>query len=284
MLAWLRLLGFLVVMKLVSRKPIWSLLVVAAVLGGLLAPRAARAVTTIFFNSSQTTNMVSTNASSDTISSEGYLFTYTRDKLFTGGTSNVIGRPVRVSWPDGLEAQYVTTLTNKARITVRRVDGAVFDLTAFSAKLLANAGAGRAIEIVPLLNGQEPLNDPLYFDVSGNYGNVFSYDTSPNHLGTTVALTNYDTYMINLTLDYALISLTVVDASLPPPALDIFRLDAATIELSWPTNAAGYALEFTTDLSTHAWSPVTNDVTRFGDLFSVQMGTTDAQRLYRLRK
>ena len=59
---------------------------------------------------------------------------------------------------------------NKAKITVRRVDGAVFDLTAFSAKLLANAGAGRAIEIVPFLNGQEPLNDPLYFDVSGNYG------------------------------------------------------------------------------------------------------------------
>jgi len=271
-------------MKLVFRRRIRSLLIAAAVLGSLFVPHAARAVTTIFFNSSQTTNLVSTNASSDTISSAGYLFTYTRDKLFTGGTSNVIGRPVRVFWPDGLEAQYVTTLTNKARITVRRVDGAVFDLTAFSAKLLANAGAGRAIEIVPLLNGQEPLNDPLYFDVSGNYGNVFSYDTSPNYLGTTAALTNYDTYVINLTLDYALMSLTVVDASLPPPTLDIFQLDAATIELSWPTTAAGYALESTTNLSAHAWSPVTNDVTQLGDLFSVQLETTDERRLYRLRK
>ena len=284
MSVWLRLLGFLVVMKLVFRRRIRSLLIAAAVLGSLFVPHAARAVTTIFFNSSQTTNLVSTNASSDTISSAGYLFTYTRDKLFTGGTSNVIGRPVRVFWPDGLEAQYVTTLTNKARITVRRVDGAVFDLTAFSAKLLANAGAGRAIEIVPLLNGQEPLNDPLYFDVSGNYGNVFSYDTSPNYLGTTAALTNYDTYVINLTLDYALMSLTVVDASLPPPTLDIFQLDAATIELSWPTTAAGYALESTTNLSAHAWSPVTNDVTQLGDLFSVQLETTDERRLYRLRK
>ena len=67
-----------------------------------------------------------------------------------------------------------------------------------------NAGAGRAIEIVPLLNGQEPLNDPLFFDVSGNYGMEFSYDTSPNYLGTTAALINYDACVINLTLDYAL--------------------------------------------------------------------------------
>ena len=50
------------------------------------------AVTTVFFNSGQVTNLVSANATSDTISSEGYLFTCTRDKLFTGGTTNVTGR------------------------------------------------------------------------------------------------------------------------------------------------------------------------------------------------
>ena len=136
----------------------------------------------MFFNPDQVATPAGTGVTTDTISCEGYLFTYTRDKLFTGGGSEPIGRPVRIPWPDGIEAQYVTAGPNptKAQITVRRVDGGVFDLTSFTAKLLANAGAGRAIEIVPLLNGEEPLNDPLYFDVSGNYGMEFSYDTSPN--------------------------------------------------------------------------------------------------------
>jgi len=176
-------------------------------------PSASAAQVTVFFNSSQVATLVATNTTSDTISSEGYLFTYTRDKLFTGGVglTNPIGRPVRIPWPVGVEAQYVTAGPNpgNAKITVARVDGAVFDLTALTAKLLANAGAGRAIEIVPLLNGQEPLNDPLYFDVSGNYGSEFSYDTSPNYLGTTAALTNYDAYVINLSLDFALVALTL---------------------------------------------------------------------------
>jgi len=182
-----------------------------------LVPYVAAAHITVFFNPSQIATLVATNTTSDTISSEGYLFTYTRDKLFTGGVglTNPIGRAVRIPWPEGVEAQYVTSGPNpaKAKITVQRVDGAVFDLTALTAHLLANAGAGRAIEIVPLLNGQEPLNDPLYFDVSGNYGMEFSYDTSPNYLGTTAALTNYDAYVINLTLDYALTALTLESAA-----------------------------------------------------------------------
>jgi hypothetical protein len=171
----------------------------------------------VFFDPSQVATLVTTGTTSDTISSEGYLFTYTRDKLFTGGVglTNPVGRAVRIPWPDGVEAQYVTSGPNpgNAKITLRRVDGAVFDLTSFTAHLLANAGAGRAIEIVPLLNGEEPLNDPLYFDVSGNYGNEFSYDTTPNYLGTTAALTNYDAYVINLTLDYALTALTLESAA-----------------------------------------------------------------------
>ena len=251
----------------------------------VLGSGAVRAATTWFFDASQTTNLVATNTTSDTISSEGYWFTYTRDKFFTGGTTNPPGRYVRIFWPDGLEAQYVTAGPNpgKARITVRRVDGAVFDLTAFTAKLLANAGAGRAIEIVPLRNGEEPLNDPLYFDVSGNYGSEFSYDTSPNYLGTTVALTNYDAYVISLTLDYALMSLTVVDASIPPPALAISQVDVGLIEISWPANAVDYALEFATNLSAPVWDPVTNSVTIQGDRFTVQLATGDIQQLYRLR-
>jgi hypothetical protein len=249
----------------------------------------ARAVTTVFFDTSQTTNLVATGTTSDTVSSEGYLFTYTLDKLFTGGTTNILGRSVRVKWPDGLEAQYVTTTTNKATVTVSRLDGAVFDMPAFSVKLLANPGAGRAIEIVPFLNGEEPLNDPLVFDVSGGYyGSVHSFDTStPSYIGSTAGLTNYDGYKITLTLDFALTALTVVDASLPPPPdpfVAIAPLGGGVIELSWPTNAADYALESSTNLTTQVWSPVTNTAALVGDQFAVQLETVEPHQVYRLRK
>ena len=183
-----------------------------AILAGLL-PNEATAGITVYFNPNQVATPVENGTTWDTISSEGYLFTYTRDKLFTGGGTDPIGRPVQISWPDGVEAQYVTAgpTPGKATITVRRVDGGVFDLTSFTAHLLANAGAGRAIEIVPMLNGQEPFNDPFYFDVSGYYGQEFSYDTSPNPLGSTAPLVNFDTYIIRLTLDYALTALTLTD-------------------------------------------------------------------------
>lgn len=191
---------------------------VVAVLAGLLAASAATAAVTVFFNPAQVAAPVETGITSDTISCEGYLFTYTRDKLFTGGIGpDPIGRSVRVPWPAGIEAQYVTTgpVLAKASITISRVDGAVFDLTSFTAKLLANAGAGRAIEIVPKLGGEEPFPDPFVFDVTGNYGMSFSYDTSPNPWGSTAPLTGYDTYVVNLTLDYALTALTLTDASAP---------------------------------------------------------------------
>jgi hypothetical protein len=206
----------------------------ALVLAGLsaLLSQEAAAGLTVFFSPDQDSVLVGSGTTSDTFSCEGYLFTCSRDKLFTGGGSDTIGRQIRVPWPDGVEAQYVTAGPNpdKARITVRRVDGAIFDLTSFTAKLLANACAGRAIEIVPMLDGEEPLNDPLYFDVSGHYGQEFSYDTSPNPLGSTAALVGYDTYRISLTLDYALTALTASDdvpsAVLDPPAdsLDGLRL------------------------------------------------------------
>lgn len=209
-----------------------------AILGIMLASAVcvepATAGVAVFFNPGQVATLISTGTTSDTISSGGYRFTYTRDKLFTGGVglTNPIGRSVRVPWPSGIEAQYVTSGPNpaKASITVRREDGAVFGIHAFTAQLLANAGAGRAIEIVPLLNGEEVLPDPLYFDVSGMYGQKFSYDASPNHLGSTAALTGYDSYKINLTLDYALTALTLESPAPDPnhPPTDLI-LDPASI-------------------------------------------------------
>ena len=198
--------------------------------GGLLFGlylAVASASTVVFFDSSQVATLVTSGVTSDTIRSNGYLFTYTRDKLFTGGIGpDPIGRQVRVPWPKGVEAQAVTTpppgfTDYKARITLSRVDGDVFDLTAFTAKLLANTGgAGGAIEIMPSLNGEDGYNDPLYFDATGYYGQSFSYDTSPNYLGSTALLKGFDRYFVNLYVDFALTALTLEGAPVPGPPGD----------------------------------------------------------------
>ncbi len=183
---------------------------------------AAHGATVVFFDDAQIATPVASGVTWDTISSNGYLFTYTRDKLFTGGIGpDPIGRTVRVPWPAGVEAQAVTTpppgVTDyKARLTLQRMDGDVFDLTAFTAKLLANtAGAGADFEIMPKLQGEEGFNDPLYFNASGYYGSSFSYDTTPNYLGSTALLKGFDEYVITLYVDYALTALTLKGAIVP---------------------------------------------------------------------
>ncbi len=197
---------------------------------------SAGATGTVFFDPSQSAVPVASGVTSDTIRSNGYVFTYTRDKLFTGGTGHVIGRQVRVPWPEGIEAQAVTApprgVTDyKARITVRRVDGRPFDLTAFTAKLLANtAGAGGKIEIMPLLNGEDAFSDPLAFDATGIAGNMFSYDTSPSYQGSTALLKGYDTYKIGLYVDFALTALTLESAFVPGDFDGDMDVDAADLD------------------------------------------------------
>lgn len=187
----------------------------AATLLALLVPMPASAAVTMFFHSNQVATLVATGTTWDTISCEGYQFTYTRDKLFTGGIgmTNPIGRTVRVPWPQGVEAQAVTVgpTMGGARMTVARVDGGVFALPAITFKLLANtAGAGATLEIMPMRNGEDLLNDPVFFQASGYYGSSFSYTTStPAYLGTTAALTNGDAYKIGLYVDFALTALTL---------------------------------------------------------------------------
>jgi hypothetical protein len=185
---------------------------------------AAQGATVVFFNETQIATPVASGVTWDTISSNGYLFTYTRDKLFTGGIGpDPIGRTVRVPWPTGVEAQAVTTpppgVTDyKARLTLQRMDGDVFDLTAFTAKLLANtAGAGANIEIMPKLQGEDGFNDPLYFNASGYHGSSFSYDTMPNYLGSTALLKGFDEYVVTLYVDYALTALTLEGAAISLP-------------------------------------------------------------------
>jgi hypothetical protein len=185
------------------------------------APAGAATIT--FFDPWQSATLVNSGTTSDKIRSNGYYFTYTRDKLFTGGGSEPIGRYVRIPWPDGVEAQAVTAgpSHSKAKVTIERVDGDVFDFTAFTARLLANtAGAGGSFEVVPFLNGQEMLPDPVVFDATGYYWSTFSYNTSPNPWGSTALLTGYDKYAIDLYVDFALIGLTFEGAPIPGPPGD----------------------------------------------------------------
>ena len=169
--------------------------------------------TVVFFDPSQVAVDVASGTTSDTISSNGYIFTYTRDKLFTGGVgmTEPIGRPVVVNWPDGVEAQAITTgPVGDARITIEREDGGTFAITAITGRLLGNTAAtGAAWEIMPKLNGEDGLADPVTLDASGMYGSDFSYDTTANPWGSTALLTGFDSYTMTLFVDFAIVGLTL---------------------------------------------------------------------------
>lgn len=185
----------------------------------------AHAATVTFFDPSQIAALAAEGTTWDKIRSNGYYFTYTRDKLFTGGIGpDPIGRYVRIPWPEGVEAQAVTAgpSPDKAKITIERVDGDVFDLSAFTAKLLANtAGAGANFEVVPFLNGEEVLQDPIIFNATGYYGQSFSYNTTPNPWGqSTAPLAGYDKYTIDLYVDFAWTALMLIGAPVPGPPGD----------------------------------------------------------------
>lgn len=190
-----------------------------------------------FFDSSQSFSFYQSGATADTILTEGYLITYSRDKFWSpvpGGSPT--GRFVSVEWPTGLQAQAVTAgpALGPAKFTIRREDGDIFDLPAFSAKLLANtSGAGAAIEIMPKLAGEDGFPDPVTFAASGVAGNIFSYDTnSPAFLGNTSALKNFDTYDVSLYVDFALVDLKVEGAPTVPEAASLGYLCAAALALA----------------------------------------------------
>lgn len=209
-----------------------------------LVPLGLRAGVTTFFNDSQVATLVATGVTSDTFTSEGYRFSVTRDKLFTGGVglTNPIGRSIRVPWPQGLEAQAVTAgpAPGGAQIIIQRTDGLPFDLSALTFKLLANtAGAGGSLEIMPLVDGEDAFADPLALDATGFAGNQFSYDTTPNHLGSTARLTNFPVYKIKLYVDFAFTALTMAAATPNHAPTNISMEGLALFENDPPGTAAG---------------------------------------------
>lgn len=70
----------------------------------------------------------------------------------------------------------------------------------------------------------------------------------------------------------------------PFPALSIRRLDEARVQIAWPTNAAGYLLEWTPDLAAPNWTADTNLPEIEGEDFTVIESSQAEARLYRLRK
>jgi len=250
-----------------------------SLLGLLAVASPALAVTNYFFNASQTATLVVSNINAVTIQSGDYLFTYSVDGYWSSGGGPPTGRFFTIFWPTGVQAQAITAgpTTSGARIDIKRQDGQLFAIGSFTAQLLANTyGAGGSWEIMPLLNGEDAVPNPFMYNASGYYGQNFSYNTPE--------LTGFDAYKITLYVDYAFMSLTVVDASLPPPQLDLFQVAPDLIELSWPAGAAGYALESATNLPATFWSPVTNNVVTNGSLATVQVDTAGSLRLFRLRK
>jgi hypothetical protein len=208
---------------------------IAAIICTVMSCASTYADTMTFFSRDQVASLMAEGPTWDKISSNGYYFTYTRDKFFNGGGGGPpTGRYVRVPWPQGVEAQAVTAgpTPGKAKITIERVDGDVFDINAFSAMLLANtAGAGADFEIVPFLNGEEVLPDPVIFNATGYYGQTFTYNTTPNPWGqSTLPLTGYDKYTIGLYVDFAWTGLTLIGAPIPTPLGDFnqnYVVDAA---------------------------------------------------------
>lgn len=249
----------------------------------LLAP-TGQAANTTFFNATQAASNITQGATSETLTSSGYVLTRTLDKWWSptfGGPPT--GRFQSVFWPTGLHAQGITAGPSgppagpsSAVITVRRVDGQPFDLCSFTAKLLANtAGAGASFEIMPKVNGQDAFPDPLALDATGYGGNVFTHSTP--------MLQAYDSYDISLWVDFALIGLSLYDPSpAPPPVLYWSHVSTNQIRLSWTVDATGFNLQSTSDLQNTPFANAGLAPSVQGGLNVVTLLTTDAHRFFRL--
>lgn len=257
--------------------------VVVAAAVALSAASPSPAVTNVFFNPYQTAAVVSTNMTSTTIQSRGYLFTYSVDgwwSAYAGGPPT--GRLQPVVWPTGVDAQTITAGPSgplsqqvSASITLRRVDGQVFDLNTFTGKLLGNtAGAGAAFELMPQINGNDAFANPLTYDATGYAGQSFSY--APMRTG-------YDTYVLSLWMDFGLTQLTVADASvLAQPELSVSVATSNYLELSWPTNSFDFTLLQSSNSVLGGWSAVTNGVTVVGTNNQVVVPAANGARFFRL--
>ena len=62
------------------------------------------------------------------------------------------------------------------------------------------------------------------------------------------------------------------------------RLTGSRVEISWPVQAAGYVLEYSTDLGLSAWQEVSESPIVAGSQKMVAQDVTATPRFYRLRR
>jgi hypothetical protein len=67
-------------------------------------------------------------------------------------------------------------------------------------------------------------------------------------------------------------------------SLNISRVGAAAVEITWATNFADHVLEYATNFPAAGWSTVTNAVATNGKHVSVTVDTDASPRFFRLRK
>ncbi len=255
-------------------------LVAVLVLG---AASSSPAVTNLFFNPYQTATVVTTNMTSTTIRSRGYLFTYSVEgwwSAYPGGPPT--GRLRPVLWPAGVDAQTITADAAgpvpqqiSASITITRADSQPFDLRTFTGIILGNtAGAGAAFELMPQLNGNDAFANPLTYDATGYAGQSFSY---------APMLTGYDTYVLSLWMDYALTQLAVADAGvITQPQLQISNASSNSFKLLWPTNAPDFTLLQNSNLVANTWGVVTNAAAVVGTNSQVLVPGANGAHFFRL--
>ncbi len=70
----------------------------------------------------------------------------------------------------------------------------------------------------------------------------------------------------------------------PVPWLDIGRIGAASVQITWATNFADHVLECATGLPAPTWSTVTNAVIIEGDRLSLTLDVANSNRFFRLRR
>ena len=200
------------------------LISLVALCGCLAGAPSVHGVTNVFFTGSQAATLIVSNINSVTIQSGDYRFTYSVDGYWSPGGGPPTGRFFSIFWPSGVQAQAITTgplLGSGANITLKRADGKLFDLRAFSGKILANtAGAGAQFEITPQLNGNDAVGSPFMFDATGFGGQTFPH---------TPALAGYDTYKIHLWVDWAVVALTLIDTNPPVLPAPNFTITASAL-------------------------------------------------------
>ena len=84
-----------------------------------------------------------------------------------------------------------------------RPDNRPFSILSFTAMLLCETAQGGAdFEVSAVLQDNDLVNSPFFYDAAGNYGHAFTYDTSTSLLGA-------ESYSISLFCDFALTSITL---------------------------------------------------------------------------